>query len=134
MGVNDDQLTGEHRLGDGIQLILMGVFMVVWILDSFVLGFSTFLADSVPWIIRIPIGIILLILTFFLERSGLNAVFGGHTHDGVPQPLKVKNVAGNECLVTNAGSNGKFLGVMDMDIQDGEIKSMQYNMLPIITE
>ncbi len=65
---------------------------------------------------------------------GLNAVFGGHTHDGMPQPLKVKNVDGGECWVTNAGSNGKFLGVMDMDIRDGEIKSMQYHMLPIISD
>ena len=65
---------------------------------------------------------------------GLNAVFGGHTHDGVPKPVKVKNVEGNQCLVTNAGSNGKFLGVMDFDIADGKIKSMNYEMLPIFAE
>jgi len=47
---------------------------------------------------------------------GLNAVFGGHTHDGVPEPI----------------SNGKFLGVMDFDVQDGKIKSMNYNMMPVI--
>ncbi|VAW52753.1 Sulfur oxidation protein SoxB [hydrothermal vent metagenome] len=63
---------------------------------------------------------------------GLNAVFGGHTHDGVPEPIKVKNVEGNECWVTNAGSNGKFLGVMDFDVQDGKIKGMNYNMMPIL--
>ncbi|MBT8129130.1 MAG: 5'-nucleotidase C-terminal domain-containing protein [Gammaproteobacteria bacterium] len=65
---------------------------------------------------------------------GLNAVFGGHTHDGVPQPVRVKNVDGNECLVTNAGSNGKFLGVMDFDIDDGKIKSMNYEMLPVFAD
>jgi sulfur-oxidizing protein SoxB len=65
---------------------------------------------------------------------GLNAVFGGHTHDGIPQPIKVKNVDGGECWVTNAGSNGKFLGVMDMDIGKDGIKSMQYHMLPIISD
>jgi len=65
---------------------------------------------------------------------GLNAVFGGHTHDGVPKPVKVKNVEGNTCLVTNAGSNGKFLGVMDFDIADGKIKSMNYEMLPIFAD
>ncbi len=64
---------------------------------------------------------------------GLNAVFGGHTHDGVPKPIKVKNVEGHECLVTNAGSNGKFVGVMDFDIQDGKLKDISYNMLPIIS-
>jgi sulfur-oxidizing protein SoxB len=64
---------------------------------------------------------------------GLNAVFGGHTHDGVPKPVKVKNVDGGECWVTNAGSNGKFVGVMDFDIKDGQIVNMEYNMLPVIS-
>jgi sulfur-oxidizing protein SoxB len=64
---------------------------------------------------------------------GLNAVFGGHTHDGVPQPVEVKNVEGNTCLVTNAGSNGKYVGLMDFDIQDGSVKGMHYKMLPVIT-
>lgn len=63
---------------------------------------------------------------------GLNAVFGGHTHDGVPKPIKVKNVEGHDCWVTNAGSNGKFLGVMDFDIKDGKILRMNYNMMPVI--
>ena len=65
---------------------------------------------------------------------GLNAVFGGHTHDGIPKPITVKNVAGGTCLVTNAGSNGKYVGVMDFDIQNGEVKSMDYKMLPVITD
>jgi protein-S-isoprenylcysteine O-methyltransferase Ste14 len=71
-----EDLTGEHRLGDSVQLILMLIFLAVWILDSFVLGFSTFLAESIPWFIRYPAGITLLIFTFFLERSGLGTVFG----------------------------------------------------------
>jgi sulfur-oxidizing protein SoxB len=65
---------------------------------------------------------------------GLNAVFGGHTHDGIPKPIKVKNVEGGTCWVTNAGSNSKFVGVMDFDIKDGEIKDMSYNMLPVMSE
>jgi len=65
---------------------------------------------------------------------GLNAVFGGHTHDGVPKPVEVKNIEGNTCLVTNAGSNGKYVGVMDFDIQNGKVKSMHYKMLPVITD
>ena len=64
---------------------------------------------------------------------GLNAVFGGHTHDGIPKPVEVKNVEGNTCYVTNAGSNGKYVGVMDFDIQEGGIKAMHYKMLPVIS-
>jgi len=65
---------------------------------------------------------------------GLNAVFGGHTHDGIPQPIKVKNPAGHECWVTNAGSNGKYVGVMDFDIEKNAIKNMSYKMLPVISD
>jgi protein-S-isoprenylcysteine O-methyltransferase Ste14 len=71
-----EDLTGEHRLGDSVQLILMLIFLAVWIFDSFVLEFSTFLAESIPWFIKFPLGAILLIFTFFLERSGLRTVFG----------------------------------------------------------
>jgi sulfur-oxidizing protein SoxB len=47
---------------------------------------------------------------------GIDAILGGHTHDGVPAPVVVKN-AGGQTLVTNAGSNGKFLGVLDFDVK-----------------
>ena len=65
---------------------------------------------------------------------GLNAVFGGHTHDGVPKPLEVKNVEGHTCLVTNAGSNGKFVGVMDFEFEGGKVKQLHYKMLPVISD
>ncbi len=64
----------------------------------------------------------------------LDAVFGGHTHDGMPQPVKVNNVSGGKCWVTNAGSNSKFVGVMDFDIADNGIKSMHYKMMPVISD
>ena len=46
---------------------------------------------------------------------GIDAILGGHTHDGVPAPVIVKN-PGGQTLVTNAGSNTKFLGVLDLDV------------------
>lgn len=64
---------------------------------------------------------------------GLNAVFGGHTHDGMPKPVEVKNVNGGTCLVTNAGSNSKFVGVMDFGFSDGKV-DMHYRMMPVFEE
>ena len=52
--------------------------------------------------------------------TGIDAILGGHTHDGVPAPVIVKNSAG-QTLVTNAGSNGKFLGVLDFNVANGKI-------------
>jgi sulfur-oxidizing protein SoxB len=62
--------------------------------------------------------------------AGLDAILGGHTHDGVPQPIVVKN-AGGETLVTNAGSNGKFLGVLDFEVKNGKPAGWKYRLLPV---
>ncbi|MBM4180401.1 MAG: thiosulfohydrolase SoxB [Betaproteobacteria bacterium] len=64
--------------------------------------------------------------------TGIDAIFGGHTHDGVPQPIQVKNAKG-VTLVTNAGSNGKFLGVMDFDVKDGKVKGWKYRLMPVFS-
>jgi sulfur-oxidizing protein SoxB len=61
---------------------------------------------------------------------GIDAILGGHTHDGVPQPIPVKN-AGGVTLVTNAGSNSKFLGVLDFDVRGGKVADFRYRLLPV---
>ena len=63
---------------------------------------------------------------------GIDAIMGGHTHDGVPAPVKVKN-PGGVTLVTNAGSNGKFLGVLDFDVKAGKISDFRYKLLPVFS-
>jgi S-sulfosulfanyl-L-cysteine sulfohydrolase len=62
--------------------------------------------------------------------SGIDAIMGGHTHDGMPVATVVAN-KGGQTLVTNAGSNGKFLAVMDFDVKDGRIADYRYRLLPI---
>jgi sulfur-oxidizing protein SoxB len=65
--------------------------------------------------------------------TGIDAILGGHTHDAIPRALEIKN-AGGMTLVTNAGSNGKFLGVLDFDVRDGRIRDWSYRLLPIFAE
>ena len=62
--------------------------------------------------------------------TGIDAVLGGHTHDAVPAAIKVKNSQGST-LVTNAGSNGKFVGVLDLKLADGGVNDFQYRLLPV---
>ncbi len=61
---------------------------------------------------------------------GIDAILGGHTHDGMPVPLVVKN-AGGQTVVTNAGSNGKFLGVLDLEVKGGQVAGFRYRLLPV---
>ena len=64
--------------------------------------------------------------------TGIDAIFDDHTHNGVPQPVEIKNAKG-VTLVTNAGSNGKFLGVMDFDVRGGVVQSYKYRLLPVFS-
>jgi S-sulfosulfanyl-L-cysteine sulfohydrolase len=62
--------------------------------------------------------------------TGIDAIMGGHTHDGMPVASVVSNAAG-KTLVTNAGSNGKFLAVMDFEVKDKKVTDFRYKLLPV---
>ena len=65
--------------------------------------------------------------------TGIDAILGGHTHDGVPAPSVVNNSAG-QTLVMNSGSNGKFLSVLDFDVRAGKIQGYRYKLLPVFAK
>jgi sulfur-oxidizing protein SoxB len=64
--------------------------------------------------------------------TGIDAILGGHTHDGVPVPVAVAN-SGGRTLVTNAGSNGKFLAVLDLEVKGGAVADYRYRLLPVFS-
>ena len=57
---------------------------------------------------------------------GIDAILGGHTHDGVPTPVLV-----GKTIVTNAGSHGKFVGVLDLDVGASGVRDYRYRLLPV---
>jgi len=63
---------------------------------------------------------------------GIDAILGGHTHDGVPAPVLVAN-PGGKTLVTNAGSNGKFLALLELDVGASGVKDYRYRLLPVFS-
>ncbi len=64
--------------------------------------------------------------------TGIDVILGGHTHDAVPDPMPVKNRNGTT-LVTNAGCNGKFLAVLDLDVKNKHVAGYQYRLLPVFS-
>jgi sulfur-oxidizing protein SoxB len=65
--------------------------------------------------------------------SGIDVILGGHTHDAVPVAVEVANTGGRT-LVTNAGSNGKFLGVLDLEVQGRRVAGWRYRLLPVFAD
>lgn len=68
-------LTGEYKFGDAGQLILAILFMAIWVVDTFIFHSTTFLNTIIPMAIRIPFGIVSLLVSAFLASKGLSIVF-----------------------------------------------------------
>jgi protein-S-isoprenylcysteine O-methyltransferase Ste14 len=73
---NRPDLAGEHKYTDAGQVILLVIFLIVWILDSFMLHYSTFLNENIKWYFRIIPGIIILVGAQYIAWSGIKTVFG----------------------------------------------------------
>ncbi len=65
--------------------------------------------------------------------TGIDVILGGHTHDAVPDPVAVRNRDGIT-LVTNAGCNGKFLAVLDLEVRNKQVAGYQYRLMPVFSD
>ncbi len=61
--------------------------------------------------------------------EGIDVILTGHTHDAIPGLIKVKDT-----LLVAAGSHGKFLGRLDLDVEGGKIKDYSYKLIPIFSD
>ena len=73
---NREDLAGEYVWGDAGQAMLLGVFLVVWIFDSFFLKYSILFAEAVPLFVRILSATVVFCVSGYLAKKGLTLVFG----------------------------------------------------------
>jgi protein-S-isoprenylcysteine O-methyltransferase Ste14 len=79
------ETNGEHPFGDAGQLILLVLFLILWIIDSFFLRISTLLSEDIPLYIRLVFLGLALVTAAYLSISG---------HDAVgPEPRGMKVVS-----------------------------------------
>ncbi len=63
------------------------------------------------------------------QVKGIDVILSGHTHDALPQPLKV-----GKTLIVATGSNGKFVSRLDLDVRNGALQGYQYRLIPIFSD
>jgi len=66
---------GEHPFGDTGQMILLALFLILWMTDSFFLRTSTFLSDYVPLYVRLLFLGVALVTAIYLSKSSHDVVF-----------------------------------------------------------
>ena len=60
---------------------------------------------------------------------GIDVILTGHTHDALPEPVKV-----GKTLLVASGCDGKFVSRLDLDVGDGEVKDFRYKLIPVFAD
>jgi sulfur-oxidizing protein SoxB len=58
--------------------------------------------------------------------NGIDFILSGHTHDPAPKPIVVDGT-----VIVIAGSHGKYIGRLDIDLQKGKVANYNYKLIPI---
>ena len=61
--------------------------------------------------------------------AGIDVILTGHTHDALPEAIKVGNT-----LLIASGSHGKFVSRLDLDVQGGAVKGFRYKLIPLFAD
>ena len=60
---------------------------------------------------------------------GIDVILTGHTHDALPEPVKV-----GRTLLIASGSNGKFVSRLDLDVGRDGVKDFGYRLIPVFSD
>ncbi|MGH6664913.1 MAG: thiosulfohydrolase SoxB, partial [Pseudolabrys sp.] len=61
--------------------------------------------------------------------AGIDVILTGHTHDALPEAIKVGNT-----LLIASGSHGKFVSRLDLDVRNGAVKDFRYKLIPLFAD
>ena len=61
--------------------------------------------------------------------KGVDFILSGHTHDPSPKPIVV-----NDTVILIAGSHGKFISRLDLEIKDKKVAGYSFKLMPVASK
>ncbi|MBK9082420.1 MAG: thiosulfohydrolase SoxB [Rhizobiales bacterium] len=61
--------------------------------------------------------------------KGLDVILAAHTHDAIPEAQQVGST-----LIIAAGSHGKFLARLDLDVKDKKVSGYRFRLIPVFSD
>ena len=61
--------------------------------------------------------------------TGIDVILTGHTHDAIPQALKIEDT-----LLLSSGSHGKYLGRIDLEVKNGKVVDYNSTLIPVFSD
>ena len=61
--------------------------------------------------------------------DNVDVILTGHTHDAIPRAVRIKNT-----LLLSSGSHGKYLGRIDLKVDNGKVVDFSSNLIPIFSD
>ncbi len=63
------------------------------------------------------------------ELDGLDVILTGHTHDAVPEAIRIGTT-----LVLSSGSHGKYIGRIDLKVENGRVVDASSTLIPVFSD
>jgi S-sulfosulfanyl-L-cysteine sulfohydrolase len=60
---------------------------------------------------------------------GIDIILSGHTHDAIPQAIKVGST-----ILAASGCNGKFVSRLDLEISNKRLNGFRYKLIPVFAD